>query len=77
MPRSSELYESILASLRAQIRNLEENELVDRTLLRGSCAALEELPSSNDIDVLMKSMMVVSSVSSNDLALGAAPRVSA
>ena len=75
MSRLLELYESILASLRAEVRNLEENELVDRTLLRGSRAALEELSSSNDIDVIMKSMMVVPS--SNDLTSGAAPRVSA
>ena len=62
MSRSLELYETVLASLRAEVRNLEENELVDRMLQRGSRAALEVLPSSSDIDVLMKSMMAVPSL---------------
>ena len=47
-----------MACLRNEVRQLEENELFERTLLRGSQVALEELPSTADIDALMRSMMV-------------------
>ena len=40
------------------MHDLDDNELLHRTLLRGSKASLEPLPSTNDIDALMRSMMV-------------------
>ncbi|KAG5645984.1 hypothetical protein DXG03_004585 [Asterophora parasitica] len=52
------LYERIMTSLRLVVRDLEDNELFERTLLKGSQAALEQQPSTNDIDALMRSMMV-------------------
>ena len=44
--------------MRSKIRQLEENELFERMLLRGSQAGLERQPTTTDIDVLMRSMMV-------------------
>jgi len=54
----SVLHDQILTSLRNKVRQLEENELFEQMLLRGSQAALELQPSTTDIDVLMQSMMV-------------------
>lgn len=47
-----------MANLRMQVRLLEENELYEQTLLRGSQAAMEPQPTTNDINSLMQSMMV-------------------
>jgi hypothetical protein len=44
--------------LQSEVRQLEENELFEQMLLRGSQAALEQQPSTTDIDTLMRSMMV-------------------
>jgi hypothetical protein len=44
--------------MRSKIRQLEENELFEQMLLRGSQAGLERQPTTTDIDVLMRSMMV-------------------
>ncbi|KIL59054.1 hypothetical protein M378DRAFT_169814 [Amanita muscaria Koide BX008] len=52
-----ELYEKTMVSLRRQIRDLEDDEIFDQMLLRGSQAGLVQPPSSNDIDKLMRSMM--------------------
>ncbi|KAF8625914.1 hypothetical protein AX17_006640 [Amanita inopinata Kibby_2008] len=52
-----DLYEKVLLSLRKQVRELEENELFEETLLRGSHAGLVQPPSTDDIDALMRSMM--------------------
>ncbi|KAK2465400.1 hypothetical protein APHAL10511_002754 [Amanita phalloides] len=52
-----ELYEKVMLSLRRQVRELEENDLFDQMLLRGSQAGLVQPPSTNDIDKLMRSMM--------------------
>lgn len=43
------------------MQDLEENELFEQTLLRGSQVTLEQQPSTNDIDALMRSMMVAPS----------------
>ncbi|KAF9445383.1 hypothetical protein P691DRAFT_611101, partial [Macrolepiota fuliginosa MF-IS2] len=51
------MVEKILKNLRTRIQQLEEGELFEQTLLRGSQVGLEARPSTNDIDVLMKSMM--------------------
>ncbi|KAF5382446.1 hypothetical protein D9615_002717 [Tricholomella constricta] len=59
------LYERVMANLYRAVRSLEDNELFERTLLRGSQAALEPQPSTTDIDTLMRSMMVVPQPSTN------------
>jgi len=46
-----------MANLRKEVRKLEEDELFERTILQGSQIGQEEQPSSNDIDVIMRSMM--------------------
>lgn len=51
------MVEKILKNLRAKIKQLEEDEMFEQTLLRGSQVGLETKPSTNDIDSLMKSMM--------------------
>ncbi|KAJ7895861.1 hypothetical protein B0H13DRAFT_1885382 [Mycena leptocephala] len=50
------------AELRAKVDELEENELFEQTMLRGSQASLEEETIPKDIDSLMLSMMGPSSV---------------
>jgi len=50
------MVEKIIKNLRAEIRKLEEDELFEQTILRGSRVGLETRPSTNDIDALMKSM---------------------
>ncbi|KAF8895578.1 hypothetical protein BD779DRAFT_1500321 [Infundibulicybe gibba] len=56
-PEGRDQYEQVMRSLRLQVQQLEDDELFEQTLLRGSQASLEPQPSSNDIDVLMRSMM--------------------
>lgn len=51
------MVEKIMKNLRVKIQELEEDELFEQTLLRGSQIGQETRPSTNDIDVLMKSMM--------------------
>jgi hypothetical protein len=46
-----------MSNLRQAVAQLEENELFEQTLRRGSQAALQIQPSTNDIDTLMRSMM--------------------
>ncbi|GLB38632.1 hypothetical protein LshimejAT787_0504970 [Lyophyllum shimeji] len=53
-----QLYMQVMVNLHGVVQNLEENELFEQTLLRGSQAALEPQPSTTDIDALMRSMMV-------------------
>jgi len=50
------MVEKIIKNLRAEIRKLDEDELFEQTILRGSQVGLETRPSTNDIDALMKSM---------------------
>ena len=47
-----------MGNLRQAVAQLEENELFEQTIRRGSQAALQIQPSTNDIDTLMRSMMV-------------------
>ena len=51
------LYDHVMGNLRQAVAQLEENELFEQTLRRGSQAALQIQPSTNDIDTLMRSMM--------------------
>ncbi|KAF9464111.1 hypothetical protein BDZ94DRAFT_1308132 [Collybia nuda] len=53
-----ERFNKILVSLRREVQELEDNELFEQALLRGSQVALEQQPSTGDIDALMRSMMV-------------------
>lgn len=46
-----------MVNLRQAVAQLDENELFEQTLRRGSQAALQIQPSTNDIDALMRSMM--------------------
>ncbi|KAF8800232.1 hypothetical protein BYT27DRAFT_7200413 [Phlegmacium glaucopus] len=51
------LHDHVMGNLRKAVAQLNEHELFERTLRRGSQAALEIQPSTNDIDTLMRSMM--------------------
>jgi len=55
------LFERVVRSLRMRVEELEENELFEQTMLRGSQAGLEEQSIPKDIDALMLSMMTASS----------------
>ena len=46
-----------MRSLQLQLQLLEENDVLEQTLLRGSQIGQEMQPSSNDIDVLIQSLM--------------------
>ena len=46
-----------MLALRRQVREIEENDMLDQTVLRGSQAGLIQPPSTNDIDQLLRSMM--------------------
>jgi hypothetical protein len=47
-----------MANLRKEVRRLEEDELFEQTILRGSeIEQQEQQPSSGDIDAIMKSIM--------------------
>jgi len=51
------LFERIVRNLRMKVEELEESELFEQTMLRGSQAGLEEETIPKDIDSLMLSMM--------------------
>ncbi|KAJ6585333.1 hypothetical protein B0H19DRAFT_1109250 [Mycena capillaripes] len=51
------LFERVVRNLRMKVEELEENELFEQTMLRGSRASLEEETIPKDIDSLMLSMM--------------------
>ena len=54
---ASDIFERIMTSLRNEVAKLQDDELFDEILRRGSKAALETQPTTNDIDALMRSMM--------------------
>ncbi|KAF9013175.1 hypothetical protein BDQ17DRAFT_1404738 [Cyathus striatus] len=56
-PDRQALFQKIMQNLRIEIQQLEENDLYEQTLLRGSQVALQRQPITTDIDALMKSMM--------------------
>ncbi|KAF8651952.1 hypothetical protein AX16_004595 [Volvariella volvacea WC 439] len=58
-----DLFEAIMKNLRSQIEQIEENELFEQRLLQGSQIGLEPLPSTHDIDAILKSMMGPSTTS--------------
>ncbi|KAI0310137.1 hypothetical protein OF83DRAFT_912372 [Amylostereum chailletii] len=51
------LLDQIMRSLRWHVSNLEENEIYENMMLRGSQIPFDSAPSSNDIDAIMQSMM--------------------
>ncbi|KAJ7778384.1 hypothetical protein B0H16DRAFT_1503321 [Mycena metata] len=51
------LSERIVRNLRMKVEELEENELFERTMLRGSQAGLEEQTIPRDVDALIRGMM--------------------
>jgi hypothetical protein len=51
------LFEHVMGNLRRQVRLLEEHELFEQTLMKQSQVGQSPLPSTNDIDALMRSMM--------------------
>ncbi len=53
---NSELFEQVMDNLRREVRLLQENDLFEQTVLRGSLVTDEQQPSS-DIDAIMRSMM--------------------
>ncbi|KAJ7643833.1 hypothetical protein FB45DRAFT_896185 [Roridomyces roridus] len=57
--------EKILRNLRNRVAELEENELFEQTMLRGSQAGLEEYDIPQDIDKLMRGMMGLSTLATN------------
>ncbi|KAJ7069521.1 hypothetical protein C8F01DRAFT_1048234 [Mycena amicta] len=52
------LHERTVRNLRAKIIELEDNEMFEQAMLRGSQAALEDYTIPDDIDALMRDMMV-------------------
>ncbi|KAJ7625249.1 hypothetical protein DFH06DRAFT_1058612, partial [Mycena polygramma] len=51
------LFDRVVRNLRMKVEELEENELFEQTMLRGSQAGFEEVTVPKDIDSLMRSMM--------------------
>ncbi|KAF9262871.1 hypothetical protein L218DRAFT_928440 [Marasmius fiardii PR-910] len=51
------LFQTVLENLRKEVRSLGEDEIFQRTLLRGSVAALHEPTLTSDIDSIMRGMM--------------------
>ncbi|EAU86181.1 hypothetical protein CC1G_03392 [Coprinopsis cinerea okayama7 len=63
------LFEKILQNLRAEIKRLDDEEIYERALLKGSQIGLEIQAPTTDIDKIMRSMM------GSALSLGAPDRV--
>ncbi|KAJ7451662.1 hypothetical protein FB451DRAFT_1145627 [Mycena latifolia] len=51
------LSERVVRNLRQKVEELEENELFEQTMLRGSQAGVEEQTIPTDIDAVMRGMM--------------------
>lgn len=51
------IYEWVMRDLRKRVAQLEEDELVEQTMLRGTQIGEEQLPSSNDINAILQSLM--------------------
>lgn len=57
LPRDAAIYEWVMRDLRKRVAQLEEDELVEQTMLRGTQIGEEQLPSSNDINAILQSLM--------------------
>ncbi|KAH9841361.1 uncharacterized protein C8Q71DRAFT_326270 [Rhodofomes roseus] len=53
------MFEIVMKKLRDRVKQLEEDELFEQMLLRGTQIGLEQ-PSSDDVDGIMRSLMVAS-----------------
>ncbi|OAX44324.1 hypothetical protein K503DRAFT_449181 [Rhizopogon vinicolor AM-OR11-026] len=51
------LFEEILRGFRQRVQELEEDEIFQQTLMKGSQVGKEQLPSANNIDTLIQDMM--------------------
>ncbi|TFK27546.1 hypothetical protein FA15DRAFT_666221 [Coprinopsis marcescibilis] len=51
------LFESIIRNLRTEIKRLDDEEIYERTMFKGSQIGLEAQPPTSDIDKIMRSMM--------------------
>jgi hypothetical protein len=51
------LFDEILRGLRQRVQALEEDEIFQQTLMRGSQVGKEPLPSADNIDTLIQDMM--------------------
>ncbi|KAF8921467.1 hypothetical protein CPB85DRAFT_1270936 [Mucidula mucida] len=51
------LLETVLGNLHNAVNQLKEDEVFERALLYGSHAAMDQTPSSNDVDIILQSMM--------------------
>lgn len=56
-PEETALFESILASLRAEVARLQDEEVFEHAARRGSTIGLQVQPPTTDIDKIMRSMM--------------------
>jgi len=54
------LYIRILENLREEVRHLEVNEEFERTMMKRSDVMREVLPSTDDLDGIMQSLMISS-----------------
>lgn len=63
-------FDVILRGLRARIQHLEEEEIIQQMLRRGSRIGLEPPPSDDNIDNLMRSMVAMSTADTRQLSDG-------
>ncbi|KAJ7601045.1 hypothetical protein C8J56DRAFT_767774 [Mycena floridula] len=54
------LFDKIIHDLRGRVQDLVDNELFEQTLLMGSQVGFEHQPETDDIDAIMRSMMLSS-----------------
>jgi hypothetical protein len=57
LSRVTALFERIVRNLRDEIRRLDDEEIYERAMFRGSQIGLEVQPPTSDIDKIMRSMM--------------------
>jgi len=55
------LFEKIVHNLRGRVQELVDNDMFEQTLMRGSQVGFEHQPSTDDIDAIMRSMMITNS----------------
>ncbi|KAN0087483.1 hypothetical protein V8E55_006104 [Tylopilus felleus] len=63
-------FDVILRGLRARMQHLEEEEILQQMLRRGSQIGLEQSPSDDNIDNLMRSMVALSTAETHQISDG-------
>ncbi|OCH92653.1 hypothetical protein OBBRIDRAFT_714304, partial [Obba rivulosa] len=53
------LFDRVMTNLREKVRQLEEDELFEETMLRGSQVGQEQQPSSDDLDDILRGLMTI------------------